>query len=59
MDSEKRFLILRSGQRYAITGETGRYYICGRTQFRKSSRQIEKIERMKRRKKPQERKEEA
>lgn len=59
MDAEGRMLVLRSGQRFAITGETGRYYICGNTQFRKASPQIAKLERIKRRKKPPERKEEA
>lgn len=59
MGAEGYVLVLHSDQKYTITGETGRYYICGNTQFRKSSRQIVKIEPPKRRRKPADRKEEA
>lgn len=59
MEKQGRTLITSSGKRYPITGETGRYYLCGETQFRKSGPQIAKIERETRRKKAEEREEEA
>ena len=40
----KRSLILKTGQEYAITGESGKYYICGDgIQFRKASADIDYI----------------
>lgn len=29
--------VLPDGTRYNVTGETGKYIICGKTQFRKSA----------------------
>ena len=52
MEKRERTLVTVGGKRYAITGETGRYYLCGNTQFRKSGAQIEKIEQPRRRKEP-------
>lgn len=37
-------LVLNTGKRYAITGETERYYLCGETQFRKNNPRIARIE---------------
>lgn len=31
----KKVFVLANGDRYDVTGETGKYYICGDTQFRK------------------------
>ena len=31
------FYVLSNGERYIVTGETGKYYICGETQFRKNA----------------------
>ena len=31
-----RYLLLPNGERFEITGETGKYWLCGDTQFRKS-----------------------
>lgn len=57
MEKGRLTLVTNSGKRYAVTGETGRYYICGKTQFRKSGPQIEKIEQPKRQKEPDKQKE--
>lgn len=34
----KKVYILSNGERYDVTGETGRYFLCGETQFRKAAR---------------------
>lgn len=31
------YVVLSDGSRYKITGEDGKYWICGDTQFRKSA----------------------
>lgn len=31
----KKVFVLSNGDRYDVTGETGKYYVCGDTQFRK------------------------
>lgn len=36
-----RFAVLSDGDRREITGENGRYYVCGDVQFRKSSVTVE------------------
>lgn len=33
--AKKRIFVLKNGDRYEITGETGKYWLCGPTQFRK------------------------
>ena len=33
---KKRVVVLADGARHEITGETGKYWICGETQFRKA-----------------------
>lgn len=35
--AEKFFYVLENGTRYEVTGRTGKYIICGATQFRISS----------------------
>ena len=40
----KTFLVMKSGERYEITGENGKYYLCNGTQFRKGNQSIEKVE---------------
>lgn len=32
-----RFFVLPSGERYEVTGENGKYWLCGDTKFRKSA----------------------
>lgn len=34
----KKVYVLSNGERYDVTGETGRYFLCGETQFRKAAR---------------------
>ena len=34
---KKTLFVLADGTRYDVTGETGKYIICGSTQFRKSA----------------------
>lgn len=43
MKTEK-ILVMINGDRHAITGEQGKYWICGDTGFRKLSKQIAFIE---------------
>lgn len=38
---KKAVFILKNGTRYDVTGETGKYVLCGNTQFRKSARRGE------------------
>lgn len=40
----KKMLVLKSGDSYEILDERGRYYKCKGTQFRKSNREIDRIE---------------
>lgn len=40
----KRVFVLPDGTRYDITGETGKYILCGDTQFRKSANRGEIVE---------------
>ena len=42
-DNEKRYVIFKDGKKKAITGENGKYWICGKTQFRKASSEIAEI----------------
>ena len=34
---KKTVFVLNDGTRYDVTGETGKFIICGKTQFRKSA----------------------
>ena len=36
-----RYAVLPDGSRREITGENGRYYVCGDTQFRKAGVRVE------------------
>ena len=38
---KKAVFVLKNGTRYDVTGETGKYVLCGNTQFRKSARRGE------------------
>lgn len=40
---KKRTVILKSGRRFKILGETGRYYLCEGTQFSKANPDIVQI----------------
>ena len=40
----KTYLVMKDGKRYELTGESGKYYLCGATQFRKGNPNIEKVE---------------
>lgn len=39
-----RVLVMDNGKTYRITGERGKYYLCGRTQFRKGNPHIVRTE---------------
>lgn len=43
MKTEK-ILVMINGDRHTITGEDGKYWLCGETRFRKLSKQIASIE---------------
>lgn len=34
-EAHTRYFVLPDGKKYKITGEDGKYWICGKTQFRK------------------------
>jgi hypothetical protein len=34
---KKRIILLKNGSKYEIKSETGKYYICENTQFRKNN----------------------
>lgn len=36
------YAVLKSGERYAITGKMGRYWICGDRAFRKANVKVER-----------------
>lgn len=38
---KKRFAVLPDGARHEITGENGRYWVCGNRQFRKAAAAVE------------------
>lgn len=52
MEEKKRELILKSGRRVRILGETRRYYICEGTQFSKANPDIVQITETEEPKKP-------
>ena len=43
MSSEK-VLVMKSGERLAITGEEGKYWLCGEQRFRKLSASVLAVE---------------
>lgn len=49
---EKLTLILKDGKKLTVKEETGKYYICGKTQFRKNSPMIERVDRKVQEEKP-------
>nr|DAK83890.1 MAG TPA: hypothetical protein [Caudoviricetes sp.] len=42
--TERRVLLLRSGEKVPVFAEDGRFYYCGRTRFRKTNADILKVE---------------
>ncbi len=42
--SNERSLVLKSGERFAITGEDGKYWLCGERKFRKLSNSVLSVE---------------
>lgn len=40
LTKQKRYLVFLDGTEVFITGETDRYYLCGKRQFRKSNQTI-------------------
>lgn len=40
----KKYLIFAGGGRAEVTGETGRYYLCGGVRFRRGNPAIERVE---------------
>jgi len=40
----KKYLIFAGGSRAEVTGESGRYYICGGTRFRRGNPAIARVE---------------
>ena len=40
----KRYLYLTNDKKYEVTGENGKYFICGDTQFRKGNAEIRNLE---------------
>ena len=43
-ESCKRYLVLENGDRFEITGENGRFYICGNVMFSKTHPMLAGIE---------------
>lgn len=43
-EERKYVLVFRSGKRRDVTGEEGRYWVCGKTRFRKGSPEILRVE---------------
>lgn len=41
-EKAERYVLLANGEKHAITGEEGRYYICGDIRFRKANVTVEK-----------------
>lgn len=42
-DNTKKVLVLKNGEKHTITAQEGKYYICGKTQFRIASPDIKEI----------------
>lgn len=42
--TERRVLLLRSGEKVPVFAEDGRFYYCGTTRFRKANADILKVE---------------
>lgn len=43
----KKILLTKTGREYEITGDSGRFWVCGHTQFRKGSPMIAEIKTVK------------
>ena len=41
--SAKRYLTMENGDKYEIVGESGKYYFCKGTQFRKGNPHIKEV----------------
>lgn len=54
----KKYLYLTNSERYEVTGEDGKYFVCGKTAFRKSNPAIQRVEEEKAEQKRDEDKEE-
>lgn len=39
----KKILVMQNGARYEVTGENGKYYLCGEVSFRKANPQIAEV----------------
>lgn len=46
-DKTKKVLLMKNGAEYEITGDNGRFWLCGNTQFRKASSMIAEIKTIK------------
>lgn len=42
MEKKKMFLLFADGEKVEVTGETDKFWICGKTQYRKSNPRIVK-----------------
>ncbi len=42
-ESKGKYIVMANGKEYLVTGEEGKYYVCGETRFRKGNRNIVKI----------------
>ena len=42
--SKEKILVMKSGERLAITGEEGKYWLCGEQRFRKLSASVLTVE---------------
>lgn len=47
MAKTKKILLTNTGREYEITGDNGRFWVCGHTQFRKGSTMIADIKTVK------------
>ena len=47
MAKNKKVIVTTVGREYEITGENGRFWVCGNTQFRKASPMIAEIKTVK------------
>ena len=54
MESKKKYIITKNGERLQVIGETGRYFIMRDRQYRKSNPMIARIEIQKPKKKTKE-----
>ena len=43
VESTKKILVLKNGEKHTVTAQEGKYYICGKTQFRIASPDIQEV----------------